>query len=393
MEAAIEAYQTCLIGYSKNFTIYYAGRIVDTCPSYQSSAVDRTERLNRYFDKYGDGWLWYEPPLAGPDSKAYAKKGFALDQDSWTLDPRRGLHGQGFGLFPINMRFVVDENKVRRRATATRVSHRTLATSKDGDHQNFPLRSAIIKCLLDCGATFPMLGKSDFVNLGIKRFGRNYAPQTVYAIETASSVEHCPLYDLEVEVGAALNENQVHNPENQTRPSSFDRQVKWHPSSRPLDTLPDRGILGGLCPVVVIDKGEKELGWHDRLSGIFPFKVCYISSVPTAGKVWLGENRRDVLGARRFPPYKRHVTDAVWDIEKPKDLANYIGTVAGLNTPQEVIFAHRVCRTDDPTMLEDFVDMDVESRNMTTYGIAKAIADPQQGKYLLDETVEFGPAV
>lgn len=371
-------YEESQIRYSDGYTVLYAGAIVDTCSSYQSFATDREERLDGYLQEYGSGWLWYEPPLVGPNSKAYAKKGFALTQDLWSMNPDEGLHTNDFGLFPINMRFVVDAKKVHRADVSANVSSSTNAANRDTIYRDFPLRSATMKCLLDCGATFPMLGKSDFKYLGIDDFGTHYAPQTVMAIETASRIEHLPLYELKVEVGVAVNADVI---------IPYDI-VKWRTLGRPQEN----GILGGLCPVAVSNKDQKELDWHQRLSGIFPFNVCYISSVPTTGTIWMGENRRDVLGAKRFPPFKRHVTDGTWDIEKPNNLADYIELVKDLDTPQEVIFTHRICGVSDSTKLDDLVDLDIESRGTTTYGIAKRVDDSERGRYNLEDAAEFGPA-
>ncbi|KAM0808160.1 putative Peptidase A2 domain-containing protein [Seiridium cardinale] len=370
IEAAITGYETGVIKCSGDYTLLYAGAIVDTCPSYHSFATDRNERLDRYAEEFGPGWLWYEPPLAGSDSGSYAKKGFSIDQYPWHLPPNHKVHGEDFGMWSIKMRFVVDENKVRRSAKAPPPSSKRRRAVQDSEAQDFPRGSATFAVMLDSGSTFPMLTENDLSKFGITNMQKNYTAQTVWSIQTAQGlVENCPLFDLDVGVGAALNENNS------------------SPLNKPPGWPREQGILGGLCPVGILPMISEPVKWTDRLSGIFPFKVCYMSSVPTTGRIWLGENRRDVLGAQRFPPYRRHITDGKWAITNSQGVADYDEAISSLGTPDEVIFAHEIDDFEKPGSYREFLDIDSRARNKTTYGMA----DIKDRKNWIDDSVEFSP--
>ena len=83
IKAAIAGYQSGAIAVSESYTLLWAGQVVDTCPTYTSFTEDREERLGRYLEQYGEGWLWWEPPLlSGPTGKGaspvLAKRGTCL---------------------------------------------------------------------------------------------------------------------------------------------------------------------------------------------------------------------------------------------------------------------------------------------------------------------------
>lgn len=87
--AALEGYKNEEIRFSDSFTLIYAGRIVDKgkCRSWADFTVDRQQRLDRYCEKYGEGYLWWEPPLlaasgsggSAEGGRMLAKKGIALN--------------------------------------------------------------------------------------------------------------------------------------------------------------------------------------------------------------------------------------------------------------------------------------------------------------------------
>ena len=111
-------------------------------------------------------------------------------------------------------------------------------------------------------------------------------------------------------------------------------------------------------PVLVFPGESKDLGGGDhvpdRLSGLLPFHVCYLSGAPGTFKLWMGEDRRDVLGAGRLPDMMRYgeILGATQAGEKSKrvpasttlKLAQWRNQ--GLKTPERVIFEHDL--TDDP---------------------------------------------
>lgn len=63
VKAALDGYRNGDIPYSDNYTLIYAGKIVDTASTYNEFTDDRLERLTRYRRDYGDGTLWYESGL------------------------------------------------------------------------------------------------------------------------------------------------------------------------------------------------------------------------------------------------------------------------------------------------------------------------------------------
>lgn len=63
IRAAIAGYRSGNIPFSRQYTIIWAGQIVDTFDNYQAFTTNRTELLDRYENDYGYGWLWWESPL------------------------------------------------------------------------------------------------------------------------------------------------------------------------------------------------------------------------------------------------------------------------------------------------------------------------------------------
>jgi hypothetical protein len=91
--------------------------------------------------------------------------------------------------------------------------------------------------------------------------------------------------------------------------------------------------LGGLCPVTEITEpisNEDGPEVTARLSGLLPFRACYVSSTPGLPHLFLGEDRGDVLGAFRMPGQMRWTMDArhaagklVTVKDPPANLATY----------------------------------------------------------------------
>lgn len=63
IDAAIEGYRSGEIPYSREYTVIWAGKIMETFESYAAFTSNRTELLDRYVKDRGHGWLWWEPPL------------------------------------------------------------------------------------------------------------------------------------------------------------------------------------------------------------------------------------------------------------------------------------------------------------------------------------------
>ncbi|KAF3013513.1 hypothetical protein E8E14_007808 [Neopestalotiopsis sp. 37M] len=364
IEAAIDGYELGRIEYSENYTLLYAGQVVDTCTSYQAFVVDREERLDRYFQQLGGGCLWWEPPLTGPESRAMAKKGFCLHQEK---SPVAGIPRSNFniGAWPINMRFIVDESKVLRGPVKWNKSPKN---KKSGPSAN-QLRSATFRMMLDTGATYPMLTDYDFKHLGIPDFAKDYAPQTVLDLETASGEMTVAHYELEVGMGADLSRGT------------------WHEAARPTGWPHEAGILGSLYPVGITKHKKGHDRWTQRLSGLLPFLACYVSSAPGTGDIWMGEDRRDVVGARRLPPFRRLTTKGPLDHEQPPGLAKYENVVRHLDEPDEVIFVHNVRDPNQAGRQRHFFEHEDKATNKSTYGMSDMVASIKT----YPEAITFGP--
>lgn len=61
--AALNGYDTGSIGFSDNYTLIYAGHIVETtCKSHHEFTTDRQERLDKYFEQFGPGHASFPDP-------------------------------------------------------------------------------------------------------------------------------------------------------------------------------------------------------------------------------------------------------------------------------------------------------------------------------------------
>jgi hypothetical protein len=94
IQGAIDAYQSGGIQYGKEYTLIWGGKVVDQAQSYASFTEDRLDRLDRYAEKYGPHWLWWESPLWLEPSARLRAAGCQL------IDRVSAPHG--FGHFFIN---------------------------------------------------------------------------------------------------------------------------------------------------------------------------------------------------------------------------------------------------------------------------------------------------
>lgn len=95
IQGAIDAYRSGQIGYSKQYTLIWAGKVVDVADTYAEFAVGRKERLDRYEKEHGAHWLWFESPLwVHPESQAKAMRSTAVERVASSTE---------FGLYYINL--------------------------------------------------------------------------------------------------------------------------------------------------------------------------------------------------------------------------------------------------------------------------------------------------
>ncbi|KAK4157732.1 hypothetical protein C8A00DRAFT_39881 [Chaetomidium leptoderma] len=403
MEAAVAGYESGAIPYSDSYTLIWAGRIVDRCPDFDSFNDGRRARLDRYLAEYGPGWLWYELPLSDGGGTVLAKKGLCLeDKPIW----RRGTDNMGH--YRIQMGFRRRKEHVARTAAAaaaespftttkqtppsghrrrrsTTVHHQHPNTSRPGTTAPDPDGPRIIwDTLLDTGATLPCLYEGDLAKLGISK--HTYAAQSCRTIVTADSTLNSRVYELDVSVifpPREEEEKEDGNDDNDNGPTSSssppssqsppspggadkqdeEKEEKEDPSPSPSCTIP---IV--VFPGTSTDFTSSEQA-PDRLSGILPFHVCYLSGAPGSFKLWMGSDRRDVLGAGKLPGLMRYggILEGGQERQetmmgrKGKRLAMTTTTTKlarwmsrELKTPERVIFEHafpdgsgRVLRDED----------------------------------------------
>ncbi|KAG7293190.1 hypothetical protein NEMBOFW57_003236 [Staphylotrichum longicolle] len=265
--------------------------------------------------------------------------------------------------------------------------------------------------LLDSGATLPCLYENDMSKLGISR--STYAAQSSRSVATADAVITSRVYELDVCVAAGSAPHRLPQrpmplrtraaaaaaaatPNSPAAAGSSPRTKRKHPPQQQDDEHDDEPTsMRCTIPVIAFAGSSNDLpdttttsttnsstgpkpSDHapDRLSGILPFHVCYTSSAPGAFKMWMGEDRRDVLGAGRLPGNMRYGEilggeegDDVDDHDEkaamsPGNATTAKGTTRGgrgrgwpsrdLRTPERVIFEHdfpdgtgRVLRDED----------------------------------------------
>ncbi|KAI9739653.1 MAG: hypothetical protein M1834_006371 [Cirrosporium novae-zelandiae] len=360
IKCAIEAYQSGEIEYSKQYTLIWAGKIVDRADTYGDFVRDRHERLDRYEKEYGAHWLWWEPPLdVQPEARPKAMRSLEIER---TQAPNT------FGLYYINLGFKRLEGWVTRFAVSNRDPRLQMetpaavtaatrpSTTANTSLPSIPLSGSwtqeetdrltalfgdnrqqvyvdgngprlTFTTLLDSGATFPFLNYEDMMALGIDIFMD--CPQSYAEVETSNGLANRPLYELMVEV--------LDNYGN-----SLTGILPRHPGSG--------HYIGGVTPVYVPDTFAKkplipsELPYVTRLSGILPFLAPYITSVPAKNLLIMGEDRCDVTGLHRFPPCSRWVTGYP---DAPEDRSSWLQ----YDNPK-ITFSHR----NDDIRDEDIAD-------------------------------------
>ena len=236
--------------------------------------------------------------------------------------------------------------------------------------------------LLDTGATLPCLYEGDMAKLQINR--DTYAAQSSRTISTADSVVQARVYELDVcirtgeggPMPVGVPPALPPTPYSESPPSVFpaspitrsttaaSRLVREKKDKE--EEKEDPHTLNCTIPVIAF---EGESADHisgnqapDRLSGILPLHVCYTSSAPGNFKLWMGRERRDVLGTGRLPGHQRY--GEVLGGEKAQVVPRGTPKKPGrwppgrdLGTPERVVFEHKL--TDSTgRMVRDEEDTD-----------------------------------
>jgi hypothetical protein len=199
--------------------------------------------------------------------------------------------------------------------------------------------------LLNSGATLPSLWEADILLLQIDL--DTYAAQSVRTVSTAESVQQSRIYDLDVAVCPPLT------------PPAFVSVIYPHPLGHEEDE--EYEPVPHITSVVAFPgqaRSDYTGGEYspDRLSGLLPFHSCYVSDAPGSYRLWLGKDRRDVLGAGRMPGQMRfrfiapgpgramEVEDAVDEEHdnggEGKDQGQDLPSWLAEHTPSRVVFEH-----------------------------------------------------
>lgn len=174
--------------------------------------------------------------------------------------------------------------------------------------------------LLDSGATFPFLYEQDVRALGIDR--EAYPAQTVQSISTVDGAFDSRLYEVRATVTTESGGSLV-----DSWRAVYPRERHELGAVVPVAVLPCSGGVGDVPPSpVTVRNGKRvkprsEKAPGQRLSGQLPFMACYASVVPGSQTIWLGEDRRDVLGADKFPGQRRFLAEADDEGEELRRLA------------------------------------------------------------------------
>ncbi|KAI1368266.1 hypothetical protein F5Y08DRAFT_326080 [Xylaria arbuscula] len=322
VRAAIRGYESGQIPYSCDFTLLYAGHIVDKCSDYQSFCVDRYDRLDRYATKYGPGWLWQEPPLAGPRNDVLGKRGICLDRDTQ-------MDKYHIGTYQINLEFRIQRDKVSTGATQKEQAQNHNASCQLGT-------------LLDSGATFPIILESDLARLNMDL--SKYPAQGVMEINIVGGRRKLKFYEMLVLIRADDGSSLVGQGDEAVWPQ-------------------ERATLGGFCPVLAQPDPRGSISWTNRLSGMIPFDACYISSAPSLARIWLGEDRRDVLGTNRLPAHLRFDPEKRLIVPYPIEFETLR---AAARTPDRVVFLHEPSDKSGSLIID--TDTNVKGRSEIAIG-------------------------
>lgn len=252
-----------------------------------------------------------------------AKKGAALGRISCAGN-------YGIGHYGVCMGFSMDKKHVMRMSKESKRGKEVKSINNKYPEMNSEVSSCMVKVLLDCGSNFPMLPLGDLRD----RFDvdlKYYAAQGTLNIQMASGqVQPSRFFEMFTSVWSDDGTPLV---------GSGDKAV-W-PSEPPL--------LGGYVPVWVNELKLDNIRYTDRLSGMMPFEACYMSSAPTKRTIWIGEDRRDVLGAGRMPPHLRYETDKAIAVEQPHPFAQLRKET---KTPDEVIFLHYLKGSENEVLVD-----------------------------------------
>lgn len=348
--AALKGYNTGAIGFSEHYTLIYAGQIVDTtCTTYSEFTTDRQGRLDRYFDEYGPGYLWWEPPLAQGRERALAKKSTVLNldrEDEFSpMNPAKVYDDACYYKVPIGFR--KDDSlghrmgRQRRRSVVAKAARpdsitakkrkwetneRTLQDSKKSKREKLPAgdqsetleRQATPKASTSpdpASQQLPATTESGDLEDNVPQEGTAHTYFFDMLLDSGAELPILLHSDFELLGYSKQDMNaasviELHAAAGQASTAlCFELQVglelhgspdeSWEELSAYSEAhfFPSRVIK--LPPTV--DAPEHGAYSSERLSGMVPFLAYYMASAPGNGRLCLGEKRAEVLGIDTLP--------------------------------------------------------------------------------------------
>lgn len=354
--AAMNGYDDGTIDFSERYTLIYAGNIVDTtCKSYAEFTIDRKQRLDRYFDQYGPGYLWWEPPLAKGKNSMLAKRCTVLDldreDDSFFFEEHRGVrYLDEASHYKVPLGFRKDDRLRCRLQSQTKsvvvreLQHEALAVIKRkrnhaGDVETelmMPKREKLSAILPGDAAkeTLKSHGAEE-----LSSSAPHMTPEPSFPAENMDVHEGIQIdndgptifFDMLLDSGAELPillhqdfELLGYGKQDMNAASVVELNAAAGQTSTALCFEMLVGLELGNCqsqywmdhatysearffPTRVIKLPPSIMAPDygafsgDRLSGMLPFLAYYLASAPGNSQLWLGERRSDVLGMENMP--------------------------------------------------------------------------------------------
>ncbi|KAI3399792.1 hypothetical protein diail_5588 [Diaporthe ilicicola] len=340
ISAAIKGYQEGTIECSSTYTLIFAGHIVDsTCRTWAEFTIDRKDRLDRYFDQHGPGFLWWEPPLAIKRDSLNAKKALFLDVTKYNTPDVQFRDDQCHFRVPMCFRKEsalacrMGEDETRQEIPGQgipqnpRALKRKWVRADDGESD-----AALLKRAKDevAGAYDPMSLPSSRTEMTAKGailskaepepdpLPRSAASARVRAAPTATGQTHYfeMLLDSGCESPILYHSDLVAL--GFTRLDMNAATVATiHGANGRTSRLKIFELLGGVqldedglhdhdlfptCIIKLDSRLKPPSGYSgERLSGIFPFLAYYMCFAPGMDRLHMGDERRDILGMQRIP--------------------------------------------------------------------------------------------
>ncbi|KAK1672287.1 hypothetical protein BDP55DRAFT_588366, partial [Colletotrichum godetiae] len=368
--AAISLYRASRIPYSANWALIYAGHLVDFAPNYVSFTADRdagaapspffSARKSTFLPETDSAYDMghYSVTMSFRRMKSLAYCGAEPLLRSMSMSKKRKCENRddeeeaamlSLKDWPTSIAEDVSDEEYDDADTASDSDlpgfpprcPRNLRKNRPSRHPHMARDSSAptlhFRTLLDSGSTLPMLYNRDARALGIHR--ASYAAVSRIAVETASDKMAIWLYEMEVAVVDTATCEPLVSASSPVWPAEELMlggitlvMVRNSPKAGSDSFSSPGGGTDAIAKTTAEGKTtflEKATSLIDiaegrdygRLSGLLPFKVCYMQSTPGLRTIWMGEDRRDVLGAHRMPGQMRWApgTGTVCDPGHPRE--------------------------------------------------------------------------